>query len=244
MEEKTSQRPLGEKLCQEFISGVLQRIRRALPPCGGDDIELAVRTHQLTVAGLHVDDPAAVGRNLGKAVAHAVVGSAGDGLGLAAAAGVEGDAVEVVLDRDFVRIAGVGGGRVARRSWRRGPAARAKTRCLPSGAPDRVGLHVARVVGAGQGFHLPGGAVVPGQDAARGVEDLEEAVILEVRDVVQLLVYGADGVAVPSGEIWDMKPMVLLRRGLTREGIPGHDILVADGRAAAQRGRWRRCPCR
>ena len=34
-EEKTSQRPLGEKLCQEFISGVLQRMRRAAPPPAG-----------------------------------------------------------------------------------------------------------------------------------------------------------------------------------------------------------------
>src|SRR5260370_14400822 len=34
-EEKTSHRPLGEKLCQEFISDVLQRISRALPPCAG-----------------------------------------------------------------------------------------------------------------------------------------------------------------------------------------------------------------
>ena len=34
-EEKTSHRPLGEKLCHEFISGVLQRIRRAWPPSTG-----------------------------------------------------------------------------------------------------------------------------------------------------------------------------------------------------------------
>ena len=34
-EENTSQRPFGEKLCQEFMSGVLQRIRRASPPSAG-----------------------------------------------------------------------------------------------------------------------------------------------------------------------------------------------------------------
>ncbi|MGA2169806.1 MAG: hypothetical protein ABSG62_16495, partial [Terracidiphilus sp.] len=35
MEEKTSQRPLGEKLCQEFIRDVLARMRRATPPAAG-----------------------------------------------------------------------------------------------------------------------------------------------------------------------------------------------------------------
>ena len=34
-EENTSQRPLGEKLCQEFMRGILQRIRRAWPPSAG-----------------------------------------------------------------------------------------------------------------------------------------------------------------------------------------------------------------
>jgi hypothetical protein len=35
LEENTNQRPLGEKLCQEFISGVLQVMRRASPPAAG-----------------------------------------------------------------------------------------------------------------------------------------------------------------------------------------------------------------
>ena len=35
LEEKTIQRPLGLKLCQEFISAVLQRMRRAAPPSAG-----------------------------------------------------------------------------------------------------------------------------------------------------------------------------------------------------------------
>ncbi len=35
LEENTSQRPLGEKLCHEFISRVLQRISRATPPAAG-----------------------------------------------------------------------------------------------------------------------------------------------------------------------------------------------------------------
>src|SRR5271165_5613034 len=34
-DENTSQRPFGEKLCHEFISAVLQFIRRAVPPAAG-----------------------------------------------------------------------------------------------------------------------------------------------------------------------------------------------------------------
>ena len=35
LEENTIQRPLGEKLCQEFMSGVFARMRRASPPSAG-----------------------------------------------------------------------------------------------------------------------------------------------------------------------------------------------------------------
>src|ERR1017187_8309266 len=35
LEENTSQRPLGEKLCQEFIRDVLHFMRRATPPLNG-----------------------------------------------------------------------------------------------------------------------------------------------------------------------------------------------------------------
>src|ERR1017187_4653723 len=35
LEENTIQRPLGEKLCQEFISRVLHFIKRAWPPLNG-----------------------------------------------------------------------------------------------------------------------------------------------------------------------------------------------------------------
>ena len=35
LDEKTIQRPFGEKLCHEFISGVLQFISRASPPPAG-----------------------------------------------------------------------------------------------------------------------------------------------------------------------------------------------------------------
>src|SRR5664280_2579250 len=35
LDENTSQRPLGEKLCHEFIRGVFDRMRRACPPSAG-----------------------------------------------------------------------------------------------------------------------------------------------------------------------------------------------------------------
>src|ERR1017187_5917044 len=35
LEENTSHRPFGEKLCHEFMSGVLHRMRRASPHCAG-----------------------------------------------------------------------------------------------------------------------------------------------------------------------------------------------------------------
>ena len=72
LEENTSQRPLGEKLCQEFM----QRGVAAHPPgCAArrrHDVQLAVGAHQQAVAALDEDDPAAVGRDLREGVAHAV----------------------------------------------------------------------------------------------------------------------------------------------------------------------------
>src|ERR1019366_4109323 len=59
-DEKTSQRPFGEKLCQEFMRRVLQFMRRAAPPAAGTMYSWLSGPHQLSVAGLHVDDPSAV----------------------------------------------------------------------------------------------------------------------------------------------------------------------------------------
>ena len=66
LEENTSQRPLGEKLCQEFISGVLQRMRRACAARRGHDVELAVGTHQLAVAACTKTIQRPSGETLGK----------------------------------------------------------------------------------------------------------------------------------------------------------------------------------
>ena len=48
------------------------------------------------------------------------------------------------------------------------------------------------IVGAGQRLHLARLGRVPGEDAARRVEDLEEAVVREVRDVERLVQRGED----------------------------------------------------
>src|SRR5580692_10535165 len=132
---------------------------------------------------LDEDDPAGIGRDLGEVVAHAVVGGPGDGLGRAATAVVEGHAIEIVLDRSFVGIIG---------AQRFLLAFRIGILCFGAGeydvfavgTPHPIGLNVARVFGAGQGLALARGAAVPLQDAARGIEDLEEAIVLEVRDVI------------------------------------------------------------
>ena len=47
-------------------------------------------------------------------------------------------------------------------------------------------MDVMRVIGAGQVLQMFGLAAVPGQDAVGGEEDLQEAIVLEIRDVVVL----------------------------------------------------------
>ncbi len=152
-------------------------------PLRRHDVELAVRTHQQTVARLHVDDPTAIGRNLGEGIAHSVPGCAGHRLRRPAFAPVEGNAVEVVLNPGFVRIVGEGSQLDAfriRRS-RFGPG---KHEILAVRAPDGVGLHVARVIGPRQRLQLARGPAVPGQNATRRIKHLQEAVVLEIGDVV------------------------------------------------------------
>src|ERR1035437_9456122 len=132
-----------------------------LPARRRDDVELAVGAHQLPVAGMYEDDPAAVGRDLREAVAHAVAGGAGDGLGLASSAVVEGDSVQIILNRNFGGVVGVGGHFAAGRVgiFRLRPR---EHEVLAVGAPDGIGVHVARVVGSGQRLELAGVAVIPG----------------------------------------------------------------------------------
>ena len=223
---------------REAVPGVHQRRVAAhaarLPARGRHDVELAIGAHQQAVPGLHEDDPASVRRDLREAVAHAVAGGAGDGFGLAAFAVVEGDAVEIVLDRDFRGVVGVGGhfavGRV--RILRLGAR---EHQVLAVGAPDGVGLHVARVVGAGQRLELARVAVVPDQDAARGIKDLEEAVVREIGDVVELRCSRMPGGLTvvttrrPSGETCDMKPTRSCAPKLPAEGGPRNHVLAADG---------------
>ena len=203
----------------------------------GHDVQLAVGAHELSVAALHVDDPAPVGRHLGKRVAHAVVRRAGDRLRHAALSVVERNAIEVVLDLQFVGVAGEFRQRHARRIGVGGCGAR-KHQVLAVGAPDRAHLHEPRVGCAGQRLQHAGLAAVPGQDAARGIEHLEEAVVLEIGHVIiarRVGTGGGHGVRVDGGDHvlavgrdlrheTDAHPPLQLAGGRT----PLDQVLVAD----------------
>ena len=149
----------------------------------GHDKKPAVGAHEQPVAGLDKDDPAAVGRNLGEGIAHAIAGSAKDWLGAAAFSIIERDTVQIVFDLGFLRIVGEPRRllplriRIPRLSTR-------KHQVLAVRTPHRIGLHRARIIGAGQVLQTPRCAAVPGQDAASGVKDLKEMVVLEIRDIV------------------------------------------------------------
>ena len=120
------------------------------------------------------------GEIFGKAVAHAVVRGAGDGLGVAAFAVVERDAVEVVLDLGFVGIVGVGGQLAVRRDTDLRASARAKTRYLPSGLQTALVWTYCGSSAPGSGCSVCRSRGCTRQDAAGGIEDLKEAVVLEV----------------------------------------------------------------
>src|ERR1035437_7601733 len=69
-----------------------------------NNVELAVRTHELPVVALHKDDPTSVGRDLGKVIAHAVLRCPDDRLRRAALSAIEGDPVKVVLNGSLVGV--------------------------------------------------------------------------------------------------------------------------------------------
>ena len=69
---------------------------------GRNDVQLAVRHQQHVVLGLAEDDPLAVRGELREVVALAVVGGALDGLGSPAAAAIEGNPVQIELERLLV----------------------------------------------------------------------------------------------------------------------------------------------
>ena len=102
LEENTSQRPLGEKLCQEFISGVLQRIVAAAPPAGRHDVErLSGRINwPLRACTKTIQRPS--GETFGKLLLMPFRDAPAIGSGRAALAPVERNPVEVVLDLRLV----------------------------------------------------------------------------------------------------------------------------------------------
>src|SRR5208283_6107861 len=204
-----------------------------------DDVELAVGAHEQAVAGLDPDDPAAIGGNLGEAIAPAVAGGAGDGLGAAAATVVERNAIEVVLDGGLVGIVGEGGERAT------GGVGGARLGAeeddgLAVGAPDAAAVDETGVVGAGQGLELAGGLAIPGQDAAGGVKDLAEAEVL-VAGVVNAVGGGAaEGVVAFDGG----EDVVAVGRNAAHEaeahggdlaaGVPLDDVGFVDDGLGAQ----------
>ena len=127
-----------------------------------------------------------------------------------ALASVEGNPIEVVLDRRLVRIVRVSCRRralgICVLRFRSG-----EHQILPVRTPHGIRLHVTRIVRARQMLHFARGPVVPHQYAARRIKDLQKPVILEIGDVIELLIVDPCGLIVvttyfPSGETWDMKP--------------------------------------
>ena len=87
------------------------------------------------------------------------------------------------MDLSFVRIVRVGRERRAFGIWILGLGA-PEYQVLAVGTPERAQLYVARVRGARQRLQPAARPVVPGQDAAGWIKDLEEAVVFEVRDII------------------------------------------------------------
>ena len=150
----------------------------------GNDVELAVGAHELAVMALNKHNPAAIRRDLWEGVAHAVLRGPDDALRRASLAIVEGNSIKVVLNLSLVGIV-----RVESRLltfWagisRHGAG---EYDGFAVGTPDSIRLHVVRIICARQWLALAGGAAVPLQDAARWIEDLKEAVVLEVGYVIR-----------------------------------------------------------
>src|SRR5579863_74869 len=209
--------------------------RARLAALEGHDVELRVRPHDLAILRLDEDNPFAVGRDLGEAVAHAVLAGADDALGFTAFAVVERDAVEVVLNLRFVGIVGVVGQRLAVGVGIASLGAR-EDDIFAVRAPDAAGLHVTRIGRAGQRVALAFGAVVVLEDAARGIEDLEEFVVGEVADVEGLLKFkrgageGADDVAAAGRDLRHEADADFAHGAVD---VPLHYFAVIDGDVAA-----------
>ena len=140
--------------------------------------QLAVRTHQHSAPGLHPHDPPAVGCEPGKGVAHPVVGSPHHGSRLPALPAVKRHSIQVVLHlgffgvvrplRPWSRVVGVTGLRADEDDF------------LPVRTPRRIALDVLGEVRSRQTVHLLRLAIVNDDDAAGGVEGLQELVVTVV----------------------------------------------------------------
>ena len=181
---------------------------------------------------LHENNPAAIRRDLGEGIAHAVPRGAGDRFRPAPFALIEGDAIQVVLDRGLVRVVGELGQLAA---FGIGvPCFRLSVDQVPAvGAPYGVCMHEARIVRSRQCAHLPRCPVVPSQDPARRIEHLKEIIMFEVGHVVvarvafRALDHGHYKLPVRRNLRHEPDPG-LRHRGVL-EGSPRNSVLVADG---------------
>ena len=201
----------------------------------GNNVELAVGTHEEAVLAFDKDDPLAVGRDLGKVVAHPIFRSADHSLRSAALAVVEGNPVEIVLNLRFVGIVGVGGLLVSGRiGIARGGAGVDEP--LSIRTPESTGLHEVGIVGARQRLQLATLLAIPAQHAAGGIEDLAEAVV-GVETVVETVQHPH---AVPMRHIDGVDHVLAIRRDLAHEAepllrplfaerAPVNHVVIADG---------------
>ena len=115
---------------------------------------------------------------------------------------------------------------------------RARIRCTcHRGSRRRRSARSAGSSAPGSGSRRPVARLIPGQNAAGGIEHLQEAVILEIDDVDS---YSAGAVPAlltvvrtycPSGETCDMKPTRFSSNCRSCERVPRDHVLAADRHA-------------
>ena len=149
-----------------------------------NDVELAVRPHELAVMALNKHNPAPIRRDLWEGVAHAILRGSDDALRRTSLAVVEGNSIKIVLNLSLVGIVRVESGFLA---FLTGIPRHSSCEYdgLAVGTPESVRLYVVRIICARQWLTLARGTVVPLQNAARWIEDLKKSVVLEVGYVIR-----------------------------------------------------------
>ena len=131
---------------------------------------------------MHKYDPASIGRDLREGIAHPIAGGAHDRLRLSTFSLIEWNAIQVELNLRLFRVASI----LRKLGTIRIRILRLRSRkdeVLAIRAPYRVGVHVVRIVGAGQVLQMRRITLVPGQNAAGCVENLQEPIVFEIGDI-------------------------------------------------------------